>query len=523
MKSEKKKEYWLLLDKGAVVEAEYKPAELPKFRGYPYIEALPLINTKEQAIELLQRYPEYNDEMRSLPPHLLSQQVMDLLHFFQPLPIHLKLERMVSRMIREGYLYRNPIDPEYAGTLKERLEVFRNRKSFKQTNVPTATGFSMPGISGMGKSTGMREVLQTYPQVIIHSKYQERDFFNNQVVWLKLECPKSGGSIKALCLSFFEAFDDLLDTTYSEDYGKEGQNTEELMQSMAIVASMHGLGVLVLDEIQNLSAAKSGGAEEMLNFFVQLVNTIGLPVVLIGTFKAIPILSESFRQARRGSGQGDLVWDRMSFDDDWHLFIETMWDFQYVAKKCPLTQEISRALHEVSYGITDLAVRIYMAAQWRAIETGLEEMTEDLIRSAYRDDFRLINRIFELLKSGDIKALPEIQDLVPPAIIPIEAKQRGRSNATTSQGQSDSLLYFPSATAANSGESANMPQSNDDNINNVGTTKRRGRPKSKTNPEAYEEGDLRGIVAHGWTEDPQLNPYQSLLKHGIIRSTAEFA
>ena len=51
------------------------------------------------------------------------------------------------------------------------------------------------------------------------------------------------------------------------------------------------------------------GSERMLNFFVTLVNTIGLPVILIGTPEAIGVLQEKFRQARRGSGLGDMVFE----------------------------------------------------------------------------------------------------------------------------------------------------------------------------------------------------------------------
>lgn len=49
---------------------------------------------------------------------------------------------------------------------------------------------------------------------------------------------------------------------------------------MALVAANHHLGVLVIDEIQRLNLAKSGGAEKMLNFFTQLVNSVGVPVVI---------------------------------------------------------------------------------------------------------------------------------------------------------------------------------------------------------------------------------------------------
>jgi len=51
----------------------------------------------------------------------------------------------------------------------------------------------------------------------------------------------------------------------------------ELLSDMATVAANHYIGVLVIDEIQRLSLAKSGGADLLLNFFVQLVNDMVCP------------------------------------------------------------------------------------------------------------------------------------------------------------------------------------------------------------------------------------------------------
>ena len=42
----------------------------------------------------------------------------------------------------------------------------------------------------------------------------------------------------------------------------------------------------------------------MLNFFVTMVNTIGVPVMLIGTPKARDIFEADLRSARRGAGLG---------------------------------------------------------------------------------------------------------------------------------------------------------------------------------------------------------------------------
>ena len=142
--------------------------------------------------------------------------------------------------------------------------------------------------------------------------------------------PCFDGSVKGLCLNFFQAVDDLLGTRYYDNYASGRKTVDELLPRMALVASLHSIGVLVIDEIQHLSQAKNGGSGKMLNFFVQLINTIGLPVVLVGTYKAISLLSGEFRQTRRGTGQGDLVWDRMKNDDDWKWLVNCLWGYQYV-------------------------------------------------------------------------------------------------------------------------------------------------------------------------------------------------
>jgi hypothetical protein len=496
----------LLVDKGRVVRAKYSRPELPKFKGHPLILSLPRINTAQKASDAMAKYPKYRRDPRTRPPDIRSHMVMDILHMFQPLPVHLKLKGMVSRVIRDGYLSRNPVNPAYSGNLEKRLKYFEDKRHAPYDLESTAAGFFIAGMSGVGKTTGVRRVLSLYDQIIIHSEFKGRKFTRMQIVWLRLQCPRDG-SLTSLCRAFFETIDDILGTSYTNDYADKARNLDELVFFMALVAANHHLGILVIDEIQNLSSAKSGGAEQMLNFFVLLINTIGVPVVLIGTYKAIPVLTSEFRQARRGSGQGDLVWDRMPLGEDWNFYLEALWGLQYVRNVCPLTPEISRALHDVSYGITDLANRIYMAAQWRAIETGVETVSEDMIRSAYRDDFRLVNRILDALKSGNLTDLHGLEDVCPPAILPIttgiEPETSSESN-TTATGRDRE----PSARDELPLLKQNGKQAKD--------------KKKQTREVVFEDGDLRKVVSDGLAADPPVDQYQSLLDAGYIRPATEF-
>ncbi len=186
-----------------------------------------------------------------------------------------------------------------------------------------------------------------------------------------------------------------------------------MKKNMARLASLHSIGVLVIDEIQHLSVAKSGGSEQMLSFFVELINKVGMPIILVGTYKAKPLLSSEFRLARKSAGLGDFVWDSMRRDGTWKLFLESLWRYRYTQNDSPLTPRLSHTLYDVTQGITDLAVKVYMLAQARAITRGEEAITASIIRSVARDSLQMARPILDALKSGDIQELYKVDDVLP--------------------------------------------------------------------------------------------------------------
>ena len=403
-----------------IVNAVYREPEIAAHEGNPLIEALPPVHTDEQAATLLAHYPEYQESYRRAPDHVRMLLVQAGMKFFASLDVHLDLHRRFANLIRIGYAARNPMKAKFWSGVQQRIDCFDQYGD--QPNPETggdasavAAGFQIVGISGVGKSRSISRILIRYPQVIWHSCYRDQNFAHAQLVWLKLDCPFDGNP-RGMCIEFFKKVDAVLGTNYHRHYGGARRIQAELLSDMATVAANHLLGVLVIDEVQRLSLAKSGGAERMLNFFTQLINEIGVPVVLVGTFKALPVLTGDFSQLRRGTGQGDLIWDRMKKDEQWQLFIESLWRFQYVRTKCPLTPKLGDVLYEESQGITDLAVKIYMFAQERAIDTGEERITAEIIRSAAKDKLGLLRRVLQALKGGDTRALEAYEDAYPAAL-----------------------------------------------------------------------------------------------------------
>jgi AAA domain len=403
----------LLVLRGRVVDADYCSEQLSIYRDNPLIEALPTLLNEDAAFMAMQQLPRYDASERLLPSYERLHLVQEVMQFFQPLPVHLDLEQRFARLIRSGYRARNPITPQFWRDLPQRVEALKQGQPSSVRLRSTAAGFTIIGMSGVGKTTAVEEILQLYPQVINHGYYRQQHFTLRQIVWLKLDCPFDG-SIKGLCLNFFQAVDDLLGTDYDQNYAYKGRRTvDELIPAMARVASLHCLGVLVIDELQNLSEAKSGGHKKMLNFFVGLINTIGLPVVLVGTYKAWSVLSGEFRQMRRGTGQGDLIWHPMKEDETWQFFLESLWHYQYVQTPTVLTPQLSHILYTETQGITDLAIKVYMLAQIRAIVSGKERVTAAIIQSVVKDCLGLAASVLSALKRGDKIELQKYEDIAP--------------------------------------------------------------------------------------------------------------
>ena len=397
---------------GMVEAAAYREQLVGRYKGNPVIEALPNILSAQDTASLLAHYPERDPKGNKAPPEIRMHLIMDALHFFEPLPVHIDLEQRISRVVRDGYVGRNPVAIDHWRQLDQRVASIRKSGGIplRSSNV---NGFSIVGIPGIGKSTAVERILQFYPQVISHAEYEGKPFSRTQLVWLKFTCPHDG-SIRGLCLDFFRGVDGILGTNYYQNYANRGRHTvDELIPAMSRVASIHCLGLFVIDEIQHLNQAKSGGCEKMLNFFLQLMNTIGLPVILIGTYAALQILSRELRQIRRSSGQGDLIWDRMTNDEVWRLFAESLWRYQYTRVQTPLSQELNDVLYGESAGIVDFAVKLFLLAQVRAISTGVEKITPSIIRSVARDSLRLAQPALQAIRTGDARAVATMTDLHP--------------------------------------------------------------------------------------------------------------
>ncbi|TCW31809.1 ATP-binding protein [Gulbenkiania mobilis] len=528
---------------------------LPEYRDNPFIARLPSILSTADSVQALGVPAIHEDAERNYPDHIRAHCLLRLKRFFEPLEQHLALEQHFAMLLRQGYVGRNPANGDYIRHLQnnyERIEQQDLTASRHQVG-NTAASFALVGCSGVGKTKSMERVLSLYDQVIYHRE----PFSLHQIVWLKLECP-SRGSHKDLCISFFAEVDRLLGTNYLAKYGRSGTAAGAMVVHMAQIASLHAIGVLVIDEIQNIQENSGTTSQDLMAFLVRMVNLVAIPMIFIGTLSALPLLQKDFRQARRASGLGSMVWERMPKNASWDHFIQHMWQLQWTREYSPLDDEIRTALYEESQGIVDVVINLYMltqkyAIQMRAVRNRPERIDAQLIRYVARENFKIIAPMIAALKSGNLKALSQFDDLLPlhehvqrlfdtwtlqstqsestisaRVLVrkPDDTRDKvvevlvnlGMESAIAGQFVSDALAAHPNADPKEligrilSNHQAPVP-------NKAKPTRRQGKPKKDT---VLEDDDLRFITKEGRQQG--LRAYEALRVRGVIKSPlADFA
>ncbi|ASS66971.1 ATP-binding protein [Paenibacillus sp. RUD330] len=520
------------------VVAEYREQIIKDYAGNPYIECLPDVMSPQQVIEQLAYYPPFDPNERLLESYMRVHLLQRLNQFFQPLEEHLRLESTISTMLRNGYLDRNPFSSSYI----RRLTSEDGASGSLTYQSSSAKSLTLVGISGSGKTSSLAKILSLTPQVIVHSKYRGKDFPRYQVSHLRIEAPYDG-SLKALCLQFFMTIDALLGTNYMEKHGNGRKSTNVMIPIISKLLLNLGLGLLCIDEVQHLSMARSGGGSAVLNFFTTLINTANIPIILVGTPKSLNVLQSEFRQARRGlNGHGNFFWDRLKKDATWELFIHGLWKYQWVRNSVELTDEISSIFYEETQGIPDIAVKLFMMTQARAISSGNETITGSLIRKVAKDQLKLIRPMIDALKSGrkslvyqDIM-MPDMMEFIHKEQSQIQVKSYIQEAQKRSESRGQQIKYLKEEaivrlqllglTEKLAGGLVYEAMANQPSISDLNELVQVAYQLSLSDPNEKEsvkkrlrinnEGDLRVIVAEG--KEMNISVYEALKQAGMIRN-----
>jgi hypothetical protein len=417
-------EQFNLFESESGVNAVYIDAENEQYSGNPLIEALPTFLSLEQLKIILTgcELDLASEVMKS--DQVRIQSVSQLKHnYFQFMHCHWALYEKIDLAIRNGYMTRNPSNPSVTERLQSRYELLQRGNieresaiSFNMKHSSSCT--SVVGPAGTGKTTAAQKICSIYPKVIRHP-----EFNRTQVVHLYVDCPFNG-SLKMLCLSILNALDKALNTNQYGYLRKKRTDTESLILEVSQAVDRYSIGVLVIDELQHMKV-KSKDEELLQNFFVKLVNEAGVSIVLVGTTQVYQENLSVFRFARRMDGFGSVEWDPLlrhsgtpeEYMKFWHKFSENLWRQQVLRNADKeLPSEVETLWFDLSQGIVDIAVCLFILCQMQAIRDRTERITPNLMRKVFERNFHATRPMLEALKNGDIDEVLTYKDLSLPCI-----------------------------------------------------------------------------------------------------------
>jgi len=391
-------------------KAIYHDAILPEHRGNPLIEALPTKSSWENVMEVFSNYPDYAEDIADHPNPLVREEYLNRIEELrQPLTDYEACFRAIERVIKKGYSAKNPLTSttaQYLHYLVDERPEIEPRTGFFQ---PKGEGLTLIGESGVGKTSMLEQVLSYFPSVIEHELYKDRPLvLRKQVVWIKVDCP-SNSSVRDLCEEILASLDLALDRERTKPEGTIGALVRQLEQ--CIKSSF--LGMLVIDEMQNLQFKRTGGENNLLRFLHRLVNKLGVPLFFVGNPPFDLTLVKELKSARRAeSGYHHIMSTLAKESDSWKAFIAQLWNYQWTNIYTELTDELNNSLHLLSVGNIDMASRTYREAQRLVIGSADERITVSTLEAG------------NAIACGLSRQTNEVKELISSILLPTGKQRR---------------------------------------------------------------------------------------------------
>ena len=231
-----------------------------------------------------------------------------------------------------------------------------------------------------------------------------------------------------LLKNIIKSFDEALKGVEETNYFKMAQPSlsrpatigamESFVQDLCV---RYHVGVIIVDEFQNINVSSKGERDKILQLFDSLSNNLKVPFVKIGTPDSMRFFTQRLRHGRRAGeilemlpypkgSRSEVLQDKSATKGhDWNNFIDALFDFQIVDKPITYSERWNDELYKLSFGIPYVLFTLWKEAQIDAIRSGAEKLTIRQLNVVYKKRFKLIRTALNALKKNKFG---QFQDLL---------------------------------------------------------------------------------------------------------------
>ena len=276
-----------------------------------------------------------------------------------------------------------------------------------------ADSFTIIGASGIGKSSSISRSIQLIsktPIIVTDKPYM-------QVIPCVMVQTPFDASVKGLLLEILRAVDAKLGSDYCAKAMHSRNTTVDTLIGCVASVCINHIGLLVIDEIQHIVGQKAGDA--LARCLMQIINSSGISIALVGTPSVIPFLSDGeYQLARRSLG---LYYEPMEYDLSFQNLCTTLYRYQYVKSRTELDESMMRWLYEHCSGNPSVLVSLLHDAQECSILDGQETISYDSLNTAYNKRLRMLHPHIKTTRKPSTSKVK--QEVVIPKAEPIKTME----------------------------------------------------------------------------------------------------
>lgn len=339
---------------------------------------LPEMKSGNELISALSIIPEYDESICTQNQAVRLMALSDLYQIYIPsqmsLEIYSKLYLALLRSMQKK------------GTQMAIKQRYENYKEIQQQSYSGILGgsdsFTIIGTSGIGKSSAISRAIS----LITENRIIETDKPYTKIIpCLIVQCPFDS-SVKGLLLEILRKVDEELGTDHYIHAIKSRASTTDMLIGAVSSIALNNIGMLVVDEIQNVVNSKNG--KSLIGALTQLINNSGISICMVGTPESTVFFEQAMQLARRSVG---LQYTTMKYDEYFQSFCKIIFKYQFLKNRTEITAAITEWLYEHSAGVISVVVSLIHDAQEIAILTGKEILNLDTLNEAYQQRLSLLH------------------------------------------------------------------------------------------------------------------------------------
>ena len=403
--------------------------EFDPYAGNALISGLgPILPRLEVAKRLIELPPKPPRDIASIPRHIRLHLLMAVLQLHLPSLEELRLFETIDLMIRQNYDRLSPLSPTTWGHVSGHSAT---------TDLPlraTPSAAAVVGISGTGKSEAISRCLSLYPnQVIRHDSFFRMVNGLTQPLFISLNAPYSGKT-EDLAIGLMLAYKQATGSSrFDKSLDDVRKNGPRLLQEWLQVASSHFLGLLHIDEIQNLFKLATAAnrkqrklgdrvpelrivEDQTLKWILTFLNTSRIPLLISGTPDGMSAIQTRISNTQRITSFGHHVFQHFdgnnesTFKKEW---LPLLIQYQYVASPLAASDELVELILTKTGGVQRLIIALWIAAHRVAFERKDDDLRLKDFETAANANLALVASAVDALRSNDPRRLERYEDLYP--------------------------------------------------------------------------------------------------------------